>query len=234
MSQITTFVGFLASGAALSLGSVGCDKSPSPERPRATVAEAGQEAPPPGTKAVFYKFGPADSKIAFTGAKITKKHDGGFGSFEGTVGLVNGNPLMSAVQVNIDLASLTTDSEKLAKHLKSSDFFDVAKFPKADFGSTSIRPGSAPSTYNITGKLNLHGVTKPLTFPATIKVTADAVDADGELSINRKDYGIVYPGMPDDLISDEVSIKLTIHAQPAKAEPSKREGAAAADARTAD
>jgi polyisoprenoid-binding protein YceI len=234
MSKVKTFVVLLASAATLSLGSTACDKSPSSERPSPIAVEAGLHTPPPGSKAVFYKFGPPESKIAFSAAKVTKKHDGAFNAFEGSIGLVNGDPLMSAVQVIIDLPSLTTDSEKLSGHLKSADFFDVAQFPKANFSSTAIRPGSAPSTYNVTGKLSLHGVVKPLTFPATIKVTNDAVDVDAELTLNRKDYGIVYPGMPDDLIRDDVSIKLTVHALPTKGEPVKAEGAPAADARTAD
>jgi polyisoprenoid-binding protein YceI len=234
MIRATTFIGLAASAAVLSLGSMACDKSPSYERPRTAAVDAGLLAPPPGTKAVFYRFGPPDSTIAFSAAKVTKKHDGSFGTFDGTIGLVAGEPLMSAVQVNIDVASLTTDAEKLSGHLKSADFFDVAKFPKATFSSTSIRPSGAPAVYNVTGKLNLHGVTKPLTFPATIKVSPDSVQAEGEFTINRKDYGIVYPGMPDDLIRDDVSIKLTIRAEPAKAEPAKAEGASATDARSAD
>jgi hypothetical protein len=44
-------------------------------------------------------------------------------------------------------------------------------------------------------------------------LTADQVDADAEFAINRKDFGLVYPGMPDDLIKDEVLIKLQIHAK---------------------
>jgi polyisoprenoid-binding protein YceI len=238
MSKVTTFLGLFASSAALTLGSLGCDKSPAPAptaRSHGTLVEAGQQpVPPPGSKAVFYKFGPPDSKIAFSAAKVTKTHDGSFGHFEGTIGLVNGDPLMSAVQVLIDMDSVTTDVDKLSKHLKSADFFDVAQFPKANFSSTTVRPGSAPSTYNVTGKLSLHGVIKPLTFPATIKVSNDGVDVDAELTLNRKDYGIVYPGAPDDLIRDDISIKVTAHARPGPAEPAKKEGAPAADARIAD
>ena len=55
-------------------------------------------------------------------------------------------------------------------------------------------------------------MTKTVTFPATIKVNAESVDAAAEFAINRKDWGIVYPGKPDDLIKDEVLLKLTIHA----------------------
>jgi polyisoprenoid-binding protein YceI len=218
MIQARTVAAFLVSCSAFSFLAIGCDsnKTAVSNRPRAELVDSGQIAyePPLGSKAVFYAFKPPASKIAFTGAKITNKHEGAFRSFEGTIGLVANDPVMSAVQVDIDVASLTTDSEKLASHLKSADFFDVAKFPKATFRSTTVRPGSAPATFNVTGKLELHGVTKPLTFPATLRVTPGAVDAEAEFKINRKDYGIVYPGMPDDLISDDVTIKLNIHAEP--------------------
>ena len=65
----------------------------------------------------------------------------------------------------------------------------------------------------MTGNFQLHGVTKSITFPATVKAGGDTVDVDAEFAINRKDFGVVYPGMPDDLIKDEVLLKLHIHAR---------------------
>jgi polyisoprenoid-binding protein YceI len=230
------FEPLLISTVALSWAVTGCAKSSSEEsyRPVQTQLEAGPRLPSAGSKAVFYKFGPPDSKIEFTGAKVTGKHEGSFGTFEGTIGLVNNDPTMSAVQVSIDLGSLTITPPKLAGHLKSADFFDVAKFPKATFSSTTIRPSSETSKYNVTGRLDLHGVNKPLTFPATIRTAADSVEVEAELTINRKDFGIVYPGMPDDLISDDVRITLRIVGHPSKALPNTIEGGSPADARSAD
>jgi polyisoprenoid-binding protein YceI len=215
-----------ATSAAFAGGGLGCDKGSTPNnsRPAAAIVD---DLPPVGAKAVFYKFGPAESKITFTGAKITQKHDGAFKSFEGTIGLVNNDPHMSAVQVSIDMDSLTSQPDKLTGHLKSPDFFDVAKFPKATFASTTIRPAGTPSAFNVTGKLDLHGVSKPLTFPATIRLTPESIEANGEIKLNRKDFGIVYPGMPDDLISDDVTIQLTIHAVRAKTEAPRKEGPSA-------
>jgi polyisoprenoid-binding protein YceI len=234
MTKSRSFGPVVAFAAALWLAVIGCETGPSRQAPRPAPAEAGSRMPPADAKAVFYKFGPPDSKVAFTGAKLTGKHEGTFNSFEGTIGLVNGDPLMSAVQVSIDLGSLTIQPPKLATHLKGADFFDVAKFPKATFSSMTIRPNGEPSKYNVTGRLDLHGVNKPLTFPATIRTTSDAVEAEAEITINRKDYGIVYPGKPDDLISDDVIIKLSIVARPSKAAPPTNQGASAADARSAD
>jgi polyisoprenoid-binding protein YceI len=64
----------------------------------------------------------------------------------------------------------------------------------------------------VTGNLTLHGVTKAITFPATIRVTPTGFEVDAEFTINRKDFGIVYAGQQDDLIRDDVVIKLNIRA----------------------
>jgi polyisoprenoid-binding protein YceI len=100
-------------------------------------------------------------------------------------------------------------------HLKSPDFFDVAQFPTATFTSTAIKAGAeGGATHTVTGTLDLHGVKKSITFPATIAVGADTVSVKSEFAINRKDFNIVYPGKPDDLIKDEVLLKLDIAAKP--------------------
>ncbi len=153
-----------------------------------------------------------NSKVEFTGSKVTGKHDGGFKAFTGTIDLVNAKPEESNVTVDIDTASVFSDDEKLTGHLKSADFFDVAKFPKAGFTSTKIVPDTAKGAgnYTVTGDFNLHGQTKSITFPAKITVTDADVAVDAEFSINRKDFGIVYAGKTDDLIRDDVVIKLNL------------------------
>ena len=112
------------------------------------------------------------------------------------------------------IASVATDQEKLDGHLKSPDFFDVAKFPKATFESTKIvKGGDNGATHTVTGNLTLHGVTKSIVFPAKIAIAGDTVTVDADFGINRKDFGIVYPGKADDLIKDEVLMKLAIKAK---------------------
>jgi len=104
-----------------------------------------------------------------------------------------------------------TDQEKLVGHLKSPDFFDVEKFPVTRFQSTKIETGGERgATHTVTGNLELHGVTKSIRFPASISLAADNVSVKSEFGINRKDFGIVYPGKPDDLIKDEVLIRLNL------------------------
>ena len=115
------------------------------------------------------------------------------------------------------MGSTWTDTDRLTGHLKSPDFFDVAKFPKSTFETTGITKGNTDAkakdaTHTVTGNLTLHGVTKSIQFPARIGVTPDAATLDSEFFLNRKDFQINYPGMANDLIRDEVVINLAIRA----------------------
>ncbi len=163
-----------------------------------------------GTTAIT--FGSPDSSVAFVGSKVTASHEGSFQRFTGTVNLAD-DITLSSFTVEIDTESVVTDNERLTGHLKSEDFFDVATYPTASFVSTAITAGAAePNTHTVTGNFTLHGVTKEISFPATIAVTDEQVTATSEFSINRSDFGIVYAGMADDLIREGVLIKLNIMA----------------------
>jgi polyisoprenoid-binding protein YceI len=150
---------------------------------------------------------PKNSKIDFVGSKVTKSHSGGFTDFEGEIRLAE--PVTdSQIELTIQTASLFTDDPKLTKHLKSPEFFDVEKFPTASFKSSRIQ--NTPLGPKIFGHLTLHGETKPISFMAGIAVTDEAARAKSTFSLNRQDFGISYPGMPDDLIRDMVVIKLQL------------------------
>ena len=165
---------------------------------------------------VKYGFDQGASKVTWVGSKVTGKHDGGFGAFKGTVDVVDGAPEKSKVDVQIEAESLTSDTEKLTGHLKSPDFFDVKTHPKATFVSTEVKKGGEKgATHTITGNLTIKGITKTITFPATVTLSGDAANVDAEFAINRRDFSLNYAGMPNDLIRDDVVIKLLIRAKKA-------------------
>jgi len=206
-------ISFPVVALALSLAAVGCDKSSAPK----VEATQAKEVTQPKGAIESIAINAQESKVAFVGAKVTGKHDGSFGKFTGKIDLSDGKVEGSLVSVEIDTTSLTSDDEKLTGHLKSPDFFDVAKFATATFVSTGIKAGGDNgATHTVTGNLTLHGVQKSITFPAKIDVGAEAVTASAEFAINRKDFGIVYKGMPDNLIKDDVTIKLNVKAPRAK------------------
>jgi polyisoprenoid-binding protein YceI len=179
-----------------------------------TASNTAAPSAPRTPKGEAIALSPENSKIDFTGSKVTGKHDGNFKSFTGAIDLVNNKPEESQVSLDIQMNSVTTDADGLTKHLQNADFFDVEKFPKSTFVSTKITPdtGKGADMYNITGDLEMRGVKKTISFPAKITVTPAEVGVDSEFFINRKDFGIAYAGKADDLIRDEVVLKLNVRA----------------------
>lgn len=72
----------------------------------------------------------------------------------------------SSVKADIEVASLDTNHAERDKHLRGADFFDVEKFPKASFVSTSVKK-TGEKTADVSGNFTLKGVTKPITLKAT-------------------------------------------------------------------
>jgi polyisoprenoid-binding protein YceI len=176
------------------------------------VAAPVTSAPAPQATRTYAFDSDGSSRIAWVGSKVTGKHDGGFDRFKGTATVVDGDPTRSRVEVEIDATSLTSDTEKLTGHLKSADFFDTERFPKITFASTKIERGGDKGTHTVTGNLTMHGVTKGVSFPATVKLEGDAVSVDADFAINRRDFEVNYKGAPNDLIRDDVVVKLAIRA----------------------
>ncbi len=197
--------------ATLFLAALAACANPAADKPRAHVAPA-RPATGAAGRAESIALTPQNTRIEFVGAKLTESHDGSFGAFTGNVEL-DPRGATGSVSVDIDTASVRTPIEKLTGHLKSPDFFDAARFPRATFASTAVTQGGAGgATHTVTGNFTLHGVTKSISFPARITATDAAIEASAEFSINRKDFGIVYPGMPDNLIRDDVLLRLTVRA----------------------
>jgi polyisoprenoid-binding protein YceI len=206
MKRLGAIVSFLS----LVMFIVACN-NPAADVNKAVTTEAQKAASPQTTGGQTYAVTPQNSKIEFIGSKVTGSHNGSFEKFTGEIHYVNNDPAQSHVTITIDAASVKADDPKLTDHLKTADFFDVAKFPDAKFESTAIKGGGEKgATHTVTGNLTLHGVTKSITFPATIAVTADAATVDANFAINRKDFGINYPGAQDNLIRDEVVMTLRI------------------------
>jgi polyisoprenoid-binding protein YceI len=194
-----------------------CQKSeisdkPAAEVSEATTAAAGGTSTQPAAGTTTANVIKEKSAIEFVGAKVTRDHQGKFNAFDGSIQYAGGKP--AGVSFDIDLNSIETDDAKLTQHLKTADFFDVAKYPKATFTSTSLTeaPAGAPAgtTHELRGTLDMHGVKKNVTIPVKAEVTPEGVRTTSEFTINRHDWGISYRGVADDLIKDNVLIKLNL------------------------
>lgn len=169
-------------------------------QPSSSAAEGG----------VTYAF-TDDSSIGFVGSKVTGSHEGGFNEFSGEFVVVDNDPLQTTGMVTIDMESTWSDNDRLTGHLKNEDFFHVEKFPTSTFELTDVE--EAEEGYILKGNLTLHGVKKGIQFPATIEMSDGTVALKAEFFIKRFDFGIEYPGRADDLIRDEVVIRLDLKAE---------------------
>ncbi len=146
---------------------------------------------------------------------------GGFGTMSGTVEYDGKSVASIKVDVTIDATTVTTNNEKRDTHLKSADFFDVAKFPNLTFMSTKVVPGSDGS-FKLVGNLTMHGVTKEVTLDVTAPPPIvkgmrgePRVGASATAKINRQDFGVKWNSDLDGggvVVGDTVKITLDIEA----------------------
>lgn len=156
---------------------------------------------------------PAHSEVGFTVRHmgISNVH-GRFGKLTGNIQFDETDATKSAVQVTIDVNALDTGDMQRDTDVKSSRFFDVARFPTAAFTSTSVMKSG--NHLRVTGNLTLHGVTKPVELDVE-GPTAPVPGMDHKphsgysatATISRTDFGIG-PKVPAAIVGDEV--KLTI------------------------
>jgi polyisoprenoid-binding protein YceI len=143
---------------------------------------------------------------------------GEFGKLAGSATLDESDITRSRVEATIDATTINTREPKRDAHLKSPDFFDVAKFPTLTFKSTSIKQ-SGKDHLAVTGDLTIHGVTRPITLDVTITPELKSpfgdvrrgASATGKLS--RKDYGLKWNMALETggvVVGDEVSLTIDV------------------------
>lgn len=135
-----------------------------------------------------------------------------FTDFDGKLAFDPKAPASSALEITVNMDGIDTSVAKLDAHLKTSDFFDIAKFPTATFKSTAIEV-TGPTTGKVTGALTLHGVTKPVVLDAVFngggtnpvsKKYVVGFNAAGKLK--RSDFGVAnYAPM----VGDEVTLTIS-------------------------
>ena len=130
------------------------------------------------------------------------------------------NPTRAAVNVTIALSSLNTGVPALDEHLRSEDFFEVAKFPTASFRSTKVEQGAGKDRLKVTGELNLHGITRPVTLDVTVlKIGANprtqlpTVGFEATTTLKRSDFGL---GAFVPQVSDEIKLQISSQGVEAK------------------
>jgi polyisoprenoid-binding protein YceI len=143
---------------------------------------------------------------------------GRFGGVEGTVAVPNGDAVKAQFDVSIDTASIDTGVEQRDDHLRSADFFDVARFPKLTFRSKRVERIGA-DRLRVTGDLTIRDVTREVALD--VAELGSARDPWGgaragytaSTRINRRDFGLTWNQSLEAggvLVGEDVSIALEV------------------------
>lgn len=158
------------------------------------------------------------SEVGFSIRHFFSKVPGNFGKFQGAIVYDPQKPEVSSVKVEIDPSSINTQNEKRDNHLRSEDFFDVAKFPTLTFVSTKVA-ASGDNKLKVDGNLTMHGVTKPVTLFVTFLGAGPSMNGEQRsgfeaiTKLNRKDFGILWNKTLDQggtMLGDDVDIHLNV------------------------
>jgi len=163
---------------------------------------------------------PTHSRVGFEiSHMVISTVSGRFKEVTADVKLDEENLAKSSVSVTVQAKSIDTDEPKRDDHLRSPEFFDVAKFPTITFASSSIKAAGGEK-YKLSGDLSIHGISKPVTLDATISKAVKnpwgkmvrGVKLTGK--IKRSDFGLTWNKALETgglVVGDEV--KLVIQAE---------------------
>jgi len=186
----------------------------------ASIATVIALALPVVASASTWSIDPDHSNVGFKVRHLMVSNvKGNFEKFSGTVDLNDKDITKSKVEVSIDTNSINTNVQKRDDHLRSADFFDVAKYPAMTFVSKKVAK-AGKDKLKVTGDLTLHGVTRQvvLDVEGPSKESKDPwgnirKGATATTKINRKDFGLVWNTALETggvAVGEEVTITLEI------------------------
>jgi len=164
-----------------------------------------------GSTAFAAEIDVAQSTIKWTGSKITGSNHYGLISPKSSELTVEDGKVVSG-SVVLDMNSLTVSdiegekAQKFLRHMMNEDFFEVGKYPTATLEIKEAKEGE------MVGQLTIKGITKPYSFPVTLKDGKYV----GKTTFDRTQFGIIYKSgnffkdLGDKVINDDVEIEFEI------------------------
>lgn len=166
----------------------------------------------------------AHSKVGFEISHLViSTVEGNFSDFSGSLIFDEKDPLKSKnlfkISADIKSSSINTNNDKRDKHLRSADFFDVAKNPKVTFVSKKIKSKDGKK-YLIEGDLGMAGKTKTVILEVKYLGSVEAYDVKrvsfkAKTTIKREDFGLTWNDVVEagPVVGSEIEIELRIQAK---------------------
>ncbi len=201
----------LSAGLLYGIGALaGADDEPAPQSELKSKASTSDESK---SKAETFSIDPTHSMALFRVRHGASMFWGRFNKITGTVRYNPDSESILELDITMAIDSVDSGSEKLDGHLKSEDFFFAEKYPEATFkSSSSNRVGK--STYAVSGKLTMRGVTKPITVRVDWLGTSESrrgktCGLETEFTVKRSEFGINY-GVAMGMLGDDTKITVAM------------------------
>ncbi len=146
-------------------------------------------APPASAAPIAWHTLPGTSRLGFTAYWQGTSVQGRFKQFDVSANLDPAHPAGGRLEVRIATAGIATQSADITRALHSADWFDVGKYPHADFTSSAIA-ATADGTLQVSGTLRLKGHAKTVSFPLRVKPAGTRLRLTGKFQLDRGDFGI--------------------------------------------
>jgi len=160
------------------------------------------------------KYTPDDagSKVHFNIRNFGIKTGGQLSGLKGEIFFFTSDLAACRFDVTVDPSTVDTDNQSRDKSLKGSEYFEVKKYPLITISSTKIDKTNKTESgyYYFTGNINMHGVTKQISFPFHIEKVNDTYLFTGNFEINRLDFGV---GSNSAVLSNKVDVSLSVLAK---------------------
>lgn len=156
-----------------------------------------------------YKPVDAGSTISFEIKNFGFNAKGSFSGLEGKIIFDPKDPSKASFDVSVSAASVNTDNSMRDNHLKKEAYFDVEKYPRIRFVSTSLSAPDKSGHYTLSGKLTIKNTTKDIYFSCIATPTGEDYIFKADFQINRRDYDVG----GSSTISNNVNVSLTVLAR---------------------
>jgi polyisoprenoid-binding protein YceI len=166
---------------------------------------------------IAYTLDPAHTQVVFGWNHLQYSHpEAAFDDVSGTLMWDADDITRSSIDVTMAVGSVHSHVAALDDKLKSAEFLDVAKFPKATFASTRVEKVDDAGELRIHGNLTVHGVTRPVTLAAHVNrvgkypmLDVPAAGFSAHAVIKRSDFG-VGTGIP--YVGDDLDVRISAEA----------------------
>jgi polyisoprenoid-binding protein YceI len=164
------------------------------------------------------------NNIVFKVDAVLEATQGSANGIAGTVSFDPQNPASTTGKITVATASMHVPNPMMKEHLHSGQWMDVAEYPEITFEAKqfkNLKTTGDNTTADVVGTLTIKGVSKEITAPVKIAYLKDKLgqrvpNLKGDLlvlrstfTIKRTDFGI-NPGAPQDKVSDEIELSLSI------------------------